>query len=191
MARDLGKRLHITGGPGSGKTTLAHWAADCLGAPCYELDAVGYEGGAGAERPLAARLADIQRIASQPAWVTEGIFLGWTAALFESADCIVWLDLPWRLAAWRIFSRHVRAELRGNNRHSGWLKLYRFMRWCQGYYTAATVIEAISQDHDISENRVTLAAYLGQFSDKVVRCQTPAEVDAFRIRLKDGRSGDG
>ena len=42
--------------------------ASYLQIPCHELDAVGYEGGAGAERLLEVRLADIAQIAAQPAW---------------------------------------------------------------------------------------------------------------------------
>ena len=179
MERQAVRRIHITGGPGSGKTTLARQVADCLQAPCYDLDAIGYYGGAGADRPLAVRLADIQHIAEQPAWVTEGVFLGWTEALFESADRIVWLDLPWRLAGWRIFTRHVRAELRGNNKHSGWVKLYRFMQWCQQYYTSTDVMQHVTPERDISENRVTLAAYLALYQAKVVHLKTPVEVERF------------
>src|SRR5512146_401928 len=124
-------RIHMIGSPGSGKTTLARQVAGRLQVPCYDLDAVGYEGGAGTQRPLVTRLADVWQITMQPAWVTEGIYLGWTGALFEAAGQIVWLDLPWRIVSWRIFTRHAKAELRGNNRHSGWLKLYRFMQWCR------------------------------------------------------------
>lgn len=176
------RRVHIVGGPGSGKTTLAYQLAGILCAPCIELDSVGYEGGAGADRPMAVRVADIQNIAAQPAWVTEGIFLGWTEALFQTADAILWLDLPWRVAGWRIFTRHVRAELRGNNKHRGWLKLFSFMRWCQGYYQSSAM-HAVAPEMDLSENRATTAAYLAQFGDKVTRFQTSKEVDTWIKRL--------
>ena len=33
--------------------------------------------------------------------------------LLEAADIIVFLDLPWRVAYWRIITRHLRASLAG------------------------------------------------------------------------------
>lgn len=182
------KRIHIIGGPGSGKTTLARQVAACLQLPCYELDQVGYENGSGAERPLAVRLADIRQIAAQPGWVTEGVFLGWTSDLFESADRILWLDLPWRLAGWRIFIRHIRAELRGNNPHTGWVKLYHFMRWSRGYYLRTAAAQAPLPSQDIAENRATTAHYLAAFGPKVVHCQHPAAVSAYLANLTPGVS---
>lgn len=91
-------RIHIIGGPGSGKTTLARQIAGTTGAPLYELDNIGYENGAGTRRPLHAKLADLHDIAGQPAWISEGIFLWWTDELLHRADMIVWLDPPVRVA---------------------------------------------------------------------------------------------
>ena len=180
MAWQGGRRIHVIGGPGSGKTTLAKQAALLLDVPFYELDAVGYEGGSGAERPLPLRIAEIRQIAAQPGWVTEGVFLGWTHALFETADEIVWLDLPWRLVGWRIFLRHVKAELRGNNRHSGWRKLFHFMLWARAYYTrSAAPGEAVIVEEDGDETRAITAQYLTAYSSRLVRCQTPAEIQAY------------
>ena len=45
-------RMYITGGPGSGKTTLAKRISSQLTLPCYEMDLIGWENGVGAERPL-------------------------------------------------------------------------------------------------------------------------------------------
>ena len=49
-------RIHIVGGPGSGKTTLAQRFSTYLNLPFYELDVIGWEGGYGLERSLEARL---------------------------------------------------------------------------------------------------------------------------------------
>ena len=44
-------RIHIIGGAGSGKTTLARRLGTLLDAPYYDLDEIGYEGGFTAKRP--------------------------------------------------------------------------------------------------------------------------------------------
>ena len=77
--QDRTNRAHIVRGPGSGKTTIALGMGRRLDVPTYDLDEIGYEGGAGDQRPLSARLADVSAIAAQAGWVTEGVFLGWTA----------------------------------------------------------------------------------------------------------------
>lgn len=178
------RRCHIIGGPGSGKTTLSRQVAARLHVPVYDLDRIGYVDGAGDERPLAVRIADIARIAVEPAWVTEGIYLGWTAPLFSAADVIVWLDIPWHTAGWRIFTRHVKAELKGNNPHSGWRKLYRFMRWCRRYYTNPVLPVDIPVNGDIEESRIATEFYLSTFKGKLTHCRRPADVQAFLSALQ-------
>ena len=162
-------RMHIIGGPGSGKTTLAEQLSMYLHIPWYELDTIGWEGGFGTERSLETRIADIVRIAAQPEWVSEGSFLGWTDELFHRAEVIVWLDLPWRIAAWRIISRHARASLTGTNKHRGLIKLYRFLGSCRGYYKSK------ADEH----TREAVARYLTTYAGKLVHCRRPAEVKVF------------
>ncbi|MCB0142414.1 MAG: hypothetical protein KDE50_21115, partial [Caldilineaceae bacterium] len=96
------QRIHIMGAAGSGKTTLARRAAEQIGCPWHELDAVAYEGGYARKRTLDERRASLQEITAQPAWVTEGWFLWWIDDLLEAADAIVWLDLPPRISLARV-----------------------------------------------------------------------------------------
>ena len=163
-------RIYIIGGPGSGKTTLAKRLSQKLSHPFYEMDVVGWENGHGAERPLETKLADIHQIADQAAWICEGGGWDWTEELYRMADHIVWLDLPWRIAAWRIVSRHIRTSLAGINRHPGLLKLWRFLLYARGFY--------LSKDPAF-EGNVEIVRKLHPFMHKVVRCRRPAEVEAF------------
>ena len=160
-------RVFIIGGPGSGKTTLGRRLARLLDIPLVELDAIGYEDGAGPARSSAAREADVKVIARQDVWVAEGAFIGWTEPLAMAADHVIWLDVPWRIARSRIVSRHVRASLGGNNRHKGLLKLWRFLQFANTYYTS----------DEGPENRAQTAIWLAQFGVKVHACRTDREVD--------------
>ena len=180
------QRIHIIGGTGSGKTTLARKIGTRLNIPFYDLDEVGYEGGFGAPRPLNVRLATLERIAAQPAWVTEGGFILWVDELLRTADTIVWLDLPWRIRRWRIITRHIKADFARNNIHSGYLNLYRFYITSRQYDRDPTIFVPQLPDGDGYENRATTAHYLVPYMLKVVHCRTTSDVAAFVATLTPG-----
>lgn len=172
-------RIHLIGGPGSGKTTLARQLAAHLGTVAYDLDEVGYEGGSGPKRPLESRLADICDIVARPSWVTEGIFLWWTEPLMQAADTIIWLDLPWRIAVWRILSRHIALSLAGTNKHRGIRKLLSFLRWAYPYYTNPRIIPPQTPDDDGATSRAASAQFLAPYAHKLIHCQAPDQVAAL------------
>jgi adenylate kinase family enzyme len=182
------RRIHIIGGAGSGKTTLAGQLAARLDLPAYDLDAAAYERGAGRKRPLDARRANAHAIANQPGWIAEGGYLWWTEPLVAAADVVIWIDLPWRIAAWRVIKRHLRASLAGTNKHRGVRKLLRFVRWTRRYYTSTSVQP--EPDDDAAMSRAATAAMLRQYMDKVIHCRRPSTVktvlERARSAAKDG-----
>jgi len=171
VAKSIPCRICIVGGPGSGKTTLAVRLGQRLGVAVYDLDAIAYEGGAGPKRELPLRRADVERIAQMPDWVSEGIYLWWCRPLAERADRIVWLDVSWRVAVFRIVRRHLMLSLAGTNRHPGLKKLVRFVWGTRRYYLTDSSIArpGLDENDDGGITRAATAAWLKPYADKVIR----------------------
>ena len=114
-------RIHFTGGPGAGKTTMARALAERLGVPYYDLDGMLLDG---ERRWVAARAvtevaATLPAIAARPGWVSDGAYLEWTEPLLRAADVVFLVNTPGRLALYRVFVRHIKADRARNNRFPG------------------------------------------------------------------------
>lgn len=187
------RRIHIIGGPGSGKTALSRRLARLIEVPVYELDVLAEAGPAPAfrmGRPLNARLAEVEDIAALPGWITEGTFLWWTDRLFDAADLIIWLDIPPRTALRRVLVRHVNEyvervrEARGIARKTRALRrvylrhILAFTAYTRAYYHRAAragVSEAPALDDGWALTRAETAAQLERYKAKVIRCTHPRD----------------
>lgn len=69
-------------------------------------------------------------------WIVEGAHIWGMDDFVQSADVVVWLDLPARITIPRILLRHVRLSLAGTNRHPGIRNLLRFAAGQRDYYRA-------------------------------------------------------
>ena len=120
-------RVYIVGLAGSGKTTIAHRLAKDIDVPLYELDKLVWLS-TGRLKPIEERNELVSQILSRDRWIVEGINTGWTDPLIINADLVIALTVPMRVALWRIFIRHVKAELRRDNDFPGWRRLLSFMK---------------------------------------------------------------
>lgn len=159
-------KVFIIGGPGSGKTTLGVKLAAATSTVLFDLDSVAYENGAGAERSPEAREASIQEILRQQSWIAEGWYTGWTANLADAADVIIWLDVPWRTARWRIISRHAKASFRRTNPHPGLRKLVRFIKSSKDFYVP----------QNAGDGRDQMDQWLAAYQSKLYRCEDSRDV---------------
>ncbi len=181
------QKIHIIGGAGSGKTTLANWFVQQSHFPCFYLDQVGWnESG---KVPLSKRQNHIDRILAQPQWVTEGVFLWWVEPLLENSDLILWLDLPFTLTSWRIIKRHTQASWQGNNPHAGFQHLLRFIYSVGKQYYRRQPLIPSGPDDDFAITRVATRQSLKPYSQKVVHCQKPKDVAQFQKQIQGGYKG--
>lgn len=196
---DFKGRVHIIGGPGTGKSTIAHRLGKLLALPVYDLDKIAFEGKEFRPRSPAAKQADVARIAGQPAWITEGIFLGWTDELLEKADVILWIDhLTWPVAAYRIVRRFLMGGIAEAKRQRGIRKVSRFGDYAEHsrqlwhvlastrcYYTSSLA----HGPGALRESRCATLQTLVPYSDKVIRCRSQSEIDAVLAEFA-GRKSD-
>ena len=109
------RRIHVAGGSGTGKTTIAERLGTLAGLPVFHLDDIARDPATGRIRAQAERMAMVAAITAQPRWVTEGIHVGWTDELVGHADTILSLDhasRPTGRAAGRASLRRRVAESR-------------------------------------------------------------------------------
>lgn len=175
-------RIHIMGPPGSGKTVLGQRLASSLNISFYELDSIAWEGGfPGTERSLEDRLSDIKRIASQPSWVTEGIFLIWTDELLGAADHIIWLDIPLHITFWRIVARRLKRSIARQNPPTGLRQQFRFIGQIFSYYFGKKHIDT----------RAFTVRHLRAYEQNLTRCRRVSDVEVcFNAILAQAKASE-
>jgi hypothetical protein len=103
-----GRRIVIVGASGTGKSRLARELGRRLRLPVVHLDPVYWRPGY-VETPMEEMRETTRRLAAPPAWIIEGAGSR-TAA--ETADTLVFLDLPRRVYLFRFLRRWLLGRLR-------------------------------------------------------------------------------
>ena len=140
--------MYIVGGPGSGKSSLAdalaarsqltalhlddHWGR------AFERDGAGLPTGPA----VAYREELIGEQLRRESWIVEGAEPPFVDALAAASDLIVWCDVSFQVAAFRMIRRHVIADLSRSNRFPGYGRLWRFLRSVRRRYEAPIGLEA-------------------------------------------------
>jgi shikimate kinase len=102
--------VSVVGNSGSGKTTLAKKLATVLGVPYVELDSIYHQPG---WTPLGKedfRLR-VDEVTEADGWVVDGNYSAAREIVWDKADTVVWLDLPYVTVLSRIVSRTLHRTL--------------------------------------------------------------------------------
>ena len=155
-------KIHIVGGPGSGKSFLAKKLSQELGIPHYDLDDIQWanESGYGKKRDAGDRDALLDEVLQKDQWITEGVYYAWCGRCFEDADRIYLMTVPRPVYRFRILRRFLRRKLGLEPGKKETLKsLFALLKWADKY-----------QRVNLAEIRKLLEAYpekVMELSEKV------------------------
>lgn len=101
------KRISVVGISGSGKSTLADRLADRLDVPHIEIDGLFHLPG-WIPRPSEELQQIVAERLTAPGWVCDGNYTSVRGLIWDSADTVVWLDLPRRTVMRQVILRTLR-----------------------------------------------------------------------------------
>ena len=150
-------KIHIIGGPGSGKSFLAEKLSAQYGIPHYDLDDLQWDnssGDYGTKRAPEQRDALLIAILENDDWIIEGVYYAWCGRCFEDADRIILLSVPKYKYKFRIIRRFLRRKLgiekgRQESLHS----LRALLKWADKFQ---------------SDNLVEIRKILSAYPEKVI-----------------------
>ena len=104
------KRIHIIGGPGSGKSYASKLLSHSLKIPYYDLDELYFDRKAKknwTKTPEKARNKAFKKILKKDKWIIEGVYYKWVHNSFSEAEVIIVLNSNVYIRTWRILKRFI------------------------------------------------------------------------------------
>lgn len=126
-------KIHIIGGPASGKTFTAKKLSKLLKIPYYELDKVFWDDNdtnytlKASEKKRSSKLNEILK---NDSWIIEGAYYKWVEKSFETADKIIILAPSTLLRHKRLIVRYIQRKFNINHPKKETLKsFYALLKW--------------------------------------------------------------
>ena len=130
-------RIHIIGGPGSGKTYIAAKLAERFGILTHDLDRLFWDRTTscyGIRAESSERDHQLAAIVSQDGWIIEGVYYQWLAPSFDTADFIVVLTPSIWVRHWRVVRRFLLRKFgRVPSKRESLADLWHLLRWSHSY----------------------------------------------------------
>ncbi|MFC1685491.1 DNA topology modulation protein FlaR [Nanoarchaeota archaeon] len=108
------KKIHIIGGPGSGKSYISNRLSNSLKIPYYDLDDLHWNNKSkkyNIKIPEDVRDKNLKKILKKDRWIIEGVYYKWVQNSFSKADIIIVLKVGVYTRAWKILKRFILRKL--------------------------------------------------------------------------------
>jgi len=176
----LKPRIHIIGGPGSGKSYIAAKLAARFGVAAHALDDLFWDHAAsryGIRAEASERDRQLAAIVAQDGWIIEGVYYQWLAPSFDAADVIIGLTPSIWVRHWRVIRRFILRKLgRIPSKRESFVDLGRLLCWSHAYDT---------------DNLVQARNFMAGRGRELMDCKNFDSVLATLNRLANLRSGNG
>jgi adenylate kinase family enzyme len=153
------KKIHIVGGPGSGKSYLAAKLSRELDIEHHDLDDIFWDHrikGYGKKSDPTYRDGKLASILSRDCWIIEGSYYKWLDQSFDKSDVIVLLVPPTWLRQWRIIVRFIKRSLGVvPSRRETIRNFFELALWNQKFN---------------NDNQVRIESFIEKYETKIVKC---------------------
>jgi len=158
------RKIHIIGGPGSGKTFSSTKLQALTNLNAYDLDKVFWDQNEKAyvRSSEEYRTEKLNRVLSKEQWIVEGVYYKWLADAFRDADLIVILNPPVLLRQWRIFKRFLKRKFILGQFQKESLASFMEMYWW-------------NQKFD-NDNMIRILDFTSEHKNKIIFCKNYHEI---------------
>ncbi|WP_079508650.1 hypothetical protein [Mesobacillus jeotgali] len=172
-------KIHIIGGPGSGKSYIASKLSKMLGVPSHDLDSLFWDQDSeyfGSQTPPVKRTEMLNEVIMEEKWIIEGVYYSWLEESFREADYIFILKTSVFVRDWRIIKRFVlrKVKLASSPRKENLKTLSDLIKW-NHQYDSNNLVEAIK--------------LMKPYKDKVIILTKKDDVFKLFVKRKKKSSG--
>jgi len=158
------RKIHIIGGPGSGKTFCSTKIQEITNLNAYDLDKVFWDQNENAyvRSSEKFRTEKLNQVLSKESWIIEGVYYKWLADAFRDADLIVILNPSVLIRQWRIFKRFLKRKFILGQFRKETLSSFLEMYWW-------------NQKFD-NDNMLRISDFLAKHKNKIIYCKNYEEL---------------
>jgi adenylate kinase family enzyme len=167
-------KIAIIGSPGAGKSTLAQQLGESLNIEIIHLDRYFWRPD-WREKPRDARIEILKDLVRKERWIIEGTYLDSSEPRLNTADTIIFLDIPLWLCLHRLMKRH--REYHGRSRRD-------IPEGCTDKLTLHRMLKVLA--FPLHDRRTLMQKLRNYKSKQIIWLRSRKEVEDFLAQQKQG-----